>query len=92
MEHTLSVTELARNFSEYVNRVLYRRERFVLMRGNRPVAELRPVPEGRTLGDLQKILASLPHLTPEEANEFAEDLKAARTELAEQKIRDPWDS
>ena len=32
MEYTLSVTELVRNFADYVNRVFYRRERFVLTR------------------------------------------------------------
>ena len=43
---TLSVTEMVRGFSDYVNRVMYRRERFILFKGSKPVAELRPVAYG----------------------------------------------
>ena len=43
MSQTLSVTEVARHFAEYINRVAYRGECFVLMRGNKPIAELRPL-------------------------------------------------
>ena len=82
MEYTLSVTELVRNFADYVNRVFYRRERFVLTRGNKPVAELRPLPAGRTLAELPQIMASLPHLSAEDAAQFADDLDKAREELA----------
>ena len=39
MYKTRSVTEVARHFADYINRVVYRGERFVLMRGNKPVAE-----------------------------------------------------
>lgn len=46
MGQTLSVTEAARHFAEYINRVAYRGESFVLVRGNKPVAELRPLPMG----------------------------------------------
>lgn len=43
-----TVTEVARNFAEYINRVAFGGERFLLMRGKRAVAELRPVPKGRS--------------------------------------------
>ena len=59
---TLSVTEMVRGFSDYVNRVAYRRERFILLKGRKPVAELRPVPTGRLLGELEDVLRSLPAL------------------------------
>ena len=48
MALTLSVTEVARHFAEYINRVSYRGESFVLVRGNKPVAELRPPSCGQT--------------------------------------------
>lgn len=38
MVQTLSVTEVARHFAEYIDRVSYRGESFVLARGNKPVA------------------------------------------------------
>lgn len=88
MTEALSVTEVVRHFADYVNRVVYRRESFVLARGGKPVAELRPVPAGSRLGDLPGILASLPRL--DDADEFAADMDAARAELAHSELVDPW--
>ncbi len=78
MRLNASVTEVARNFADYINRVAFRGERFTLMRGNKPVAELRPVPTGRYLRELPGLLASLPRLSPEEASAFVEDLEGAQ--------------
>ena len=82
MAQTRSVTEVARHFAEYIDRVSCRSESFVLLRGNKPVAELRPLPAGKRLGDLPALLESLPHLSPAEADELAADLEAARHALA----------
>lgn len=92
MRNPTSVTEVARNFAEYVNRVAFRRERFLLMRGRRAVAELRPVPAGMRLGDLPDLLASLPRLGPQEAAAFGDDLSAARDQIGGWRERDPWES
>ena len=70
MVQTLSVTEVARHFAEYINRVSYRGECFVLVRGNKPVAELRPLQVGKRLAELPALLASLPHLSPAEATQL----------------------
>jgi len=86
----VTVTEAARNFAEYLNRVTYRRESFVLLRGNRPIAELRPVPSGRRLGDLPSMMASLPRLSVEDADSFAQDVTSAKRELAQTGTSDPW--
>lgn len=92
MAQTLSVTEIARNFAEYISRVAYRGESFVLVRGNKPMAELRPLPAGKRLAELPGFLASLPRLSPTEATQFADDLSAAREALARAEIHDPWPS
>jgi antitoxin (DNA-binding transcriptional repressor) of toxin-antitoxin stability system len=92
MSLAVSVTEVLRNFAEYVNRVVYRGETFLLVRGGKPVAMLSPVPAGRRLGDLPSLLASLPRLSSEEAASFARDLEEARTELDRAPERDPWES
>jgi antitoxin (DNA-binding transcriptional repressor) of toxin-antitoxin stability system len=92
MSETLTVTEAVRHFAEYVNRVVYRRESFVLVRGNKPIAELRPMPAGKRLADLPAMLAALPHLSSAEAGRFAEDLDMARNELARMEASDPWRS
>ncbi len=92
MTQTLSVTEVARHFTEYINRVAYRGECFLLVRGNKPVAELRPLPAGKRLAELPALLASLPHLSPAEATQLADDLTAAREALARAEVHDPWRS
>ena len=88
----LTVTEVARHFSDYVSRVAYRHEVFVLCKGRKPVAELRPLPRGRRLGDLPAILHALPHLSRNDAAAFADDVEMARVALAAGEARDPWAS
>lgn len=92
MRYSTSVTEVARHFSDYLNRVAFRGERFVLMRGKRAMAELIPISTGRPLKDLPGLLASLPHLGEEDAASYAADIEAARAELAHLPLRDPWES
>ncbi len=92
MSQSVSVTELARRLADYVNRVAYRGESFILVRGRRQVAELRPMPAGRRLGDLPNLLSDLPRLSPEEAAGFGADIAAARTQAGAAEDRDPWES
>ncbi len=87
-----SVTDVARNFADYVNRVAFGGERFVLLRGGKEVAQLGPVPTGRKAGTLPELLASLPPLTEEEAQSFARDLAASQQELEQKLPQQPWDS
>ncbi len=92
MYETRSVTEVARHFADYINRVVYRGERFVLVRGNKPVAELGPLPAGKRLAELPGLLGSLPRLSEAEAEEFGEDLASAKSALSAAEVRDPWAS
>ena len=89
MTQTLSVTEVARHFAEYINRVSNRGECFVLVRGNKPVAELRPLPAGKRLAELPALLASLPHLSSAEATQLGDDLASARHALARAAVNNP---
>jgi antitoxin (DNA-binding transcriptional repressor) of toxin-antitoxin stability system len=92
MAQTLTVTEMARHFAEYLNRVVYRGECFVLVRGNKPIAELRPLPAGKRLAELPALFASLPHLSATEAAQLADDLRAVQEVLARAEVQDPWQS
>ena len=92
MYETRSVTEVARHFADYINRVVYRGERFVLMRGNKPVAELGPLPAGRRLAELPGLFGALPKLSEAEAKEFADDLISARSMLSATDVQYPWAS
>ncbi len=90
MSLTRSVTEVARHFSDYINRVAFRQERFILMRGKRPVAELRPVHAGVRACDLLAVFASFPHLGPDEAQAFEADIDEARRRLDAIPLHDHW--
>ncbi len=88
----ISITEVARHFSEWINRVAYLGESFLLLRGKKPVAELRPVMNGKKLSELSMILRTLPRLTKEEAADFYEDLKSSRNKRSKEKLQNPWAS
>lgn len=94
MRYKRSVTEIVRNFSEYISRVAYEDHRFLVTRGGEPVAELRPVTSGgrRTLAELPELLEGLPRLTRNEAEAFACDLEELRRESETGNDRDPWAS
>ena len=86
----VTLTEVARNLSDYINRVVYKHERFVLTRGHRPVAELSPVPSGRTLSELSGVLESRPHLSADDAKAFGCDIENSRDTLSAP--GSPWES
>lgn len=90
MRTQTTVTDVARNFSEYLDRVAFGGERFTLTRSGRPVAELAPVPRGRRLADLPALLAALPRLGEAQAEKLGEDLEDARETLRHDELRDPW--
>jgi antitoxin (DNA-binding transcriptional repressor) of toxin-antitoxin stability system len=93
MKVSATVTEVLRNFSDYINHVSYRGERFVLTRGGKVVAELVPAPPaGRRLSELADLLASLPRLGDEEAERFAEDMAGGRATSVAETPGDPWAS
>jgi len=87
----ISITHLARNLADIVNRVVYRGERFTVVRGKRPVAEVIPAPRGRRLAELPGILANLPRLAPEDIEHFGHDLDDARRAMGLEET-DPWAS
>jgi hypothetical protein len=73
----VTVTLVSRNFADFVTRVAYRRETFTLVRGNGPLAELRPLPVGSSVLEFPDLVSSLPPLMPTEAEAFLADLHAA---------------
>jgi antitoxin (DNA-binding transcriptional repressor) of toxin-antitoxin stability system len=80
MEKHITATEAVRQFSEILNSVNYRGDRYVIMRGKKPVAHIYPHEEGagqKTLGDLKTLIKSLPSLRDKQ---FADDVKNATLE------------
>jgi hypothetical protein len=92
MPKTLTtVTELSRRFSDYMNRVKYRRESFILTKGKEPFAEIRPLPRGLTGPEFLDLIKNGPHLDPDDIEQFAKDIDDARREMDSLPIRDPWE-
>ena len=87
----VTVTDLARNLSEFLNRATYRREEFVITRGGKPVATLSPVPSGVRISDLERVLCGLPDLAPGDLAGMASDLVDAR-KVGNDPTSDPWPS
>ncbi len=54
---TLTTREVARDFSDTMNRVAYGRERFVLTRRGRPLAVITPIADFEQLKEAVKRLA-----------------------------------
>lgn len=90
MSKTITVTELSRGLADYMNHVAYRRKNFKITRGNKEIAELRPVQKGLSGAEFLEIFNSLPRLSPEDAEAFAEDYYAMKgAEPVED--YDPWE-
>ena len=65
MESHISATEAARRFSDILNRVVYRREEFVIERGGEAVCRIVPAGSPRyTLADLSNLLSAIPKPDP----------------------------
>jgi len=65
MQTAISSTEAVRNFSELLNNIKYRGDRYTVIRGGKPAASLVPVEPalaGATLADLRETMKILPHL------------------------------
>jgi antitoxin (DNA-binding transcriptional repressor) of toxin-antitoxin stability system len=85
-----SVTDVARNFSDYLNRAYYGGEHFLLFRGGKAIAEINPAPKNKTMRELPELLNSLPRLSKEESDEFIAEVQHARDSLKNEEDN-PWD-
>ena len=88
----VTVTRAVKNFSDIINRITYRGERFILLKGKKPVAEMGPVVTGRKVTELPEIMKKLPSLSEKERESFSRDLKTIREEGSLETLRDPWAS
>lgn len=86
---TITVTEAARHFSDLVNRVRYRHERAILLKGGRPVARIEPIQPGMTGRELAESWKDHPWLDPDEADVFGRDVESARNKLPA--LKGKWD-
>jgi antitoxin (DNA-binding transcriptional repressor) of toxin-antitoxin stability system len=79
MRSDITATEAVRHFSELLNNIKYRRDRFTIIRGGKPAAALVPAEEAipeRVMGELGGIFRTLPRLDPSDTG-FAGDVLRA---------------
>ena len=86
MKTVITATDAARHLGDYLARVRFRNEHFVLTKNEKPVAELSPaIGSGTaTWGDLCRAVKGLP-LDPA----FADDLDAVNR--SDKPLQNPWD-
>jgi prevent-host-death family protein len=85
VETAISVTKASRNFADVVNRAHYQGMSFILVKGQRPVAQITPVaPQPKkaihSAAALEEVLNGLT-LGEEEATSWLHDLEQVRSSL-----------
>jgi len=77
MEKHISATQAVRDFSEVLNTIKFKGDHYIIERGGKPVASMKPIDEKKnlkTLRELKRLLNELPMLN-EELDAFAADLE-----------------
>ena len=88
METSVTATELARKLGDYLTRVKYRRESFLVEKNGRPVARVIPADEASPV-KLAAALAAWCGAGPADPS-FADDLD--RVSTADRPPKNPWAS
>ncbi len=88
---TITATDAARGFSEFLNQVRYQGVEFDIVRGKEVVARLVPAapPGGVALDQLDELVRSLPRLGPREAKLFAHDIERGLARIRPDAVE--WD-
>ena len=77
MEKHISATQAVRDFSEVLNTIKFKGVNYIIERGGKPIASMKPIDGEKnlaTLGDLKQMLQKLPRLD-DELEDFASDLE-----------------
>ncbi|UCD81958.1 MAG: hypothetical protein JSW26_11180 [Desulfobacterales bacterium] len=77
MDKHVTATQAVRKFSEILNTIKFRGTHYIIERGGKPIASMKPIDEETTpvaLSDLKGLLKKLPKLD-EELESFAADLE-----------------
>jgi antitoxin (DNA-binding transcriptional repressor) of toxin-antitoxin stability system len=90
---TITVTDAVRNFSELLNDIRYRGERYTILKGGKPTATMGPVTASareRKLSEMKDIVNRLPRLE-DDGEIFARDI--ARSIAAQPSLGEahPWE-
>ena len=93
MEKRITATRAVRDFSEILNTIKFKGVHYVIERGGKPIASMKPIDEKtdvKTLGELRALLKNLPRLD-EELDSFAADLEDIRKDQPIMTMGDLWE-
>ncbi len=93
MKKHISATRAVRDFSEVLNTIKFKGAHYVIERGGKPIASMKPIDEkteSMTLGDLKTLLKKLPKLD-EECEAFAADLEDIWKDQPLMAMGDVWE-
>jgi len=79
MIQTITATDAVRNFSELLNGIRYRGDRYTILKGGKPAATIGPAAgfvKERKLSEIKEILRTLPRLE-DDRDAFARDIAQA---------------
>ncbi len=81
MAHIITVTEMARSFSDIIARVDYKGEVFEIKKGVNVVAKLTPVQKKSTISvkNLNDLFLNAPHLDEGDVTQFTKDIEKIRS-------------
>jgi len=85
MNQHITATDAVRNFSELLNNIRYRGDKYTILKGGKPAATIGPVTgsaKEKRLSELKDIMHSLPQLN-DDISDFA---KAIKQIIAEQPL------
>ena len=80
MEKHITATQAVREFSELLNKIKFKGDRYIIKRSGKPVAQMEPIREAKKakmLKELKSLLKELPRLD-QELDAFAADLEGVR--------------
>ena len=78
---TMTVSDAARNFSEFVSRAHSGGESALLVKGGKPMVKVIPARRTKLGRELAAVWPKLPHLSSAEATAFGDDIAEARRKL-----------
>ena len=92
MEKHITATRAVRDFSEVLNTIKFKGVLYIIERGGKPIASMKPIDEKiepMTLGQLNFLLKKLPRLE-EERDAFASDLEEIARNQPPMSTADLW--
>jgi len=92
MNQNITATDAVRNFSELLNNIRYRGDKYTILKGGKPAATIGPVTgsaKEKKLSELKDIMRTLPQLN-DDVSDFAKNIEQVIAEQPPVEDGNPW--